>query len=330
MQEEVVLYTDNVQTEEPFASVQHLSWPFRYFWSEIRLSTEMIRHTPDILFVPGRSLPLIHPRHTISVIHDVGFLDDTQYRSKTGRAYLDYSTRFALRNSSQCIAVSEFTKQELVSRFHADPSRITVIPLGVDHHIYRRDISPQRVSAACINYALAQPYLITVGRIDHRKNISLLLRAFTEIKRLHPEYQLVIVGPCGFGAERIMEEIRAHVFAEDIKVVGWVGEEDKAALLAGASLFIFPSLYEGFGLPLLEAQAVGVPVVSSNSSSLPEVAGRGARFFHPHSVEECVQEILSVLASSQQAGDLVEKGFENVQRYSWERTAHETYALLKS
>jgi glycosyltransferase involved in cell wall biosynthesis len=169
----------------------------------------------------------------------------------------------------------------------------------------------------------SQPYVLFIGRIEERKNVVRIIEAFEILKeRYQLPHQLVLVGKSGFGYRAINYKLEATSWKEDIIEKGYVTEEEKFELLRNADVFVFPSLYEGFGLPVLEAQAVGVPVVTSNTSSLPEVGGEGAIYADPLSSESIAKGIYTVLQmSEEEKGQLQKKGFENLERFSWEQCA---------
>lgn len=304
-----------------------LFWPFPALWTQGGLSLEMCVYPPDLLFIPSSAMPLVLPRRCVTTIHDVGFLQERTYRSTYELGYLEWSTRRAVERASHIITVSQFSKDALITSFHADPGRVSVISLAA--------VSPPHISEEVVTnvracHRLLRPYLICVSRIDVRKNLALLLRAFAQLKESRAyEGDLVLVGPLGFGGEGIVERMGAHPFASSIHYVGWVSELDKFALIAGADVFVFPSVYEGFGIVVLEAQSLGVPIVCSYTTSLPEVAGEAAAFVDPHSADSIADGILRVLGESEYRRDLITKGRENATRYSWQRTAKQTWDVFE-
>lgn len=305
-------------------------WPFYFFWTQGGLSLEMAVHAPDVLFVPSHAIPFIHPRRTITTIHDIGFHESPEYRSKKERGYLEWSTRYALTHCSRVIAISEFTKRELVRVYGANESKVTVVHLGVDGGYFSQKIGSMEIQTVRERYTLKNPYLLFVGRIDSRKNVERLVRAF-EVLREQKIFNgdLVLAGPLGFDGEQVLNNITCSRYSRSIKYLGWVPEDDKRVLLHSTEVFVFPSLYEGFGLPVIEAQLCGAPVVCSNTTSLPEAAGMGALFCDPLNPEHIAKSVASVLSDTQQKGDLIAKGLLNAQRFSWERCARETLALLE-
>lgn len=329
-----VLYTDrNAPFDPPFTLGAHvrqknLFWPLPFLWTQGRLSLEMMIAPPDVLFVPSHALPVVTGGRTVTTIHDVGFRQWKHLINPADAAYLEWSTRFAVKQATALITISEFTKGELVRLFDADGTRVHVIPLGYDSDLYRPLIDDDYVSLLLDRCKISRPFLLSVGRIDGRKNILVLMRAFERMKNSHPELSLVLVGPTGSGGEQILRALSSSRYADSIHVRGWISEEEKVGLLNACECLVFPTLYEGFGLPVLEAQACGAPVVCSGLTALPEVAGEGALYFEPHSISDIAETVGRVLSDRVLRERLKAKGFENVKRYSWKKTAIKTRDVL--
>ncbi|MBI4599386.1 glycosyltransferase family 4 protein [Candidatus Uhrbacteria bacterium] len=320
----------------PFALPHHwqerrLGWPFDFLWTQAGLSLEMLVHPPDVLFVPSHAIPLIHPHRTVTTIHDIGFCESPKYRSRHERRYLEWSTRYALSHCSRIITVSEFTKQELVRVYAADPSNIVVVHHGVDTDYWSRTPGQEERTRVLRAYAIDKPYLLFVGRIDGRKNIETLVRAF-ELVLSEGIFDglLVLAGPIGYDGAAVLGRVFSSQCARNIRSLGWVSEEEKRVLMHAAGMFVFPSLYEGFGLPVIEAQSCGTPVVCSGTTSLPEIAGDGALYVDPVSPEDIARGIRMVLGDTRSSYEYSLKGLNNAKRFSWERCARETLAVLES
>lgn len=311
-------------------SIKSLSWGAPFLWTQGRLSLEMAFAKPDTLFVPSHAIPFIHPSNTITTVHDVGFMEWGALIPAKDKAYLEWSTRFAVRHASRIIAISEFTKKELVAHFFADPQRVSVVHLGYDEEVYRPLVDKDYLSTLLDSCGVSKPFLLCVGRIDNRKNIRTLLTAFEFMKRDHPELTLVLAGPLGHGGKAIVDLINQASSRSSIKLLGWISEEQKVGLLNGCAAVLFPTLYEGFGLPILEAQSCKAPVVCSNTSSLPEVAGDGALFFEPLIPQDIAEKVSIVLDKNDVREALLEKGLANCKRFSWEKTASQTLDILSA
>ncbi len=307
---------------------KYLPWPFALFWSEFRLSYECFRKAPDVLFVPGRGLPLIHPKKTITAIHDLGFFEHDPYRSRKRIEYLKWSNQFAVSHASHIITFANFTKEEIIKRYGISEKLITVIPHAYDNEIFHGSYSQQEVDEFLDRKGIKKPYIVSISRIDGRKNIIRLTRAFEKVHLQHEELSLVLAGPLGFFGDEIKKAWEATNCASAIQYLSWIEEREKALLLQGAACFVFPSLFEGFGIPVLEAQGSGVPVLCSSTTTLPEVVGEGALFFDPLSIDNIAEKINQILSDHALSQQLIQKGLENTKRFSWKKTAEKTLEIL--
>ncbi|KAA0207046.1 glycosyltransferase family 1 protein [Candidatus Uhrbacteria bacterium] len=316
---------------------RRLPWPPKYLWTQARLSWEMVRRAPGVLFVPAHVLPAVSPKKSVVTIHDVGFKRFPEVYKKIQVAYHEITTRDIVRRRARIITVSEFCKREIVELYGADPEKIFVTPLGLDHERFVPQVA-SRKSQVAEKYGIKGPYLLFVGRIDKKKNLPVLVKAFDMIADEYPEIELVLAGtfsgPSGLattGAEDLKRVIRHSKFAARIKLLGYLDEADKPALLSAAAAYVQPSIYEGFGLPPLEAMACGTPAICANAASLPEVIGKGnALFFAPKHPDELAEAIRNLLASDELRRELVEKGLARAKEYDWRRTAAETLRMLES
>jgi len=297
--------------------------PFPRLWTHLRLSWEMARRPPDLLFVPAHVIPLIHPRSVVTV-HDLGYIYYPQAHRPFDRLYLDLSTRFNASVASQIIADSEATKNDLVQEYRVPEERITVVYPGCNLEPVIDESGWGRVRE---RYHLPDEYILHLGTLHPRKNILRLLEAFQSLTRDFPDLHLVLAGKKGWLYKEIL--YKAEGLGGRVHFPGYIASEDLPLLLRGARLFILPSLYEGFGFPILEAMAAGTPVVCSNASALPEVAGDAALLFDPHDVETMTEASKRVLENEGLRAELVERGLERVKVFSWERCARETLSVLE-
>lgn len=302
-----------------------VQWPFPFLWTQGGLSFEMAVRPPDVLFVPSHAIPLVHPRRTITTIHDIGFFEHSHEIGFRTLQYLIWSTNYAVQHARTLITISQFTKNELLRHYRLPSERVKVIPLGYDATRYTPGSSEDTSFVPSV-VKDGMKYLLFIGRLERRKNLDLLLRVFERVAG-ETDLHLIVVGRKGYGADQFLAAIARSSVADRIHVVGWVGEQEKIALLRGAVAFFFPSLYEGFGLPVLEAQGCGTPVVCSRVGALEEVAGSGALYFDPHSEQEAYVALLSVIDPSR-SSLLKERGHANVAQYSWDTTARATYEVL--
>ncbi len=306
---------------------KRLPWPPKYLWTQLRLSWEMVRRASDVLFVPAHVLPRISAKKSVVTVHDVGFKRFPEVYKKIQVAYHEITTRDIVSRGARIITVSEFCKREIVELYGADPEKIFVTPLGLDHSRY----TPQNVKSD-------KPYILFVGRIDKKKNLLTLVRAFEQIADQFPDLELKIAGtfsgPAGLsttGAAELIKAIAESKFSNRIHMLGYVNEDEKPALLSGALIYVQPSIYEGFGLPVLEAMACGTPTICADSTCLPEVAGEGnALFFDPMNTEALASCITQLASSEELRQSLIQKGLARAKEFDWRRTAIETLNVLET
>lgn len=281
------------------------------FWTQLALSIEILWRAPDVLFVPAHTVPLIHPRRTVVTIHGLEYEFCPEGYSLWERIYMHYSIKFSCQAASTVICVSENTKRDVMKLYQVTEKKIAVISEG-----YEQTGSMKQESG--IKNENKKPYLLFIGRLETRKNIVRIIEAFEILKEKYRiPHELILAGKPGYGYERICAKIQDSRFKNHIKEVGYVTEEEKWDLLKNADVFLFPTLYEGFGIPVLEAQSVGVPVVTSATSSLPEVAGAGGVLVDPTSVESIAEGVEALLSDPKLHSGIIEKATHNVSRYSW-------------
>jgi glycosyltransferase involved in cell wall biosynthesis len=302
--------------------------PFPRLWTHLRLSWEMARRPPDLLFVPAHVLPIVHPRCSVVTVHDLGYLYYPEAHRLLDRLYLNLSTRHNAHAATHLIADSSATQNDLIERYDIKPDKITVVYPGYDKTIFRPVRDEEAIEVVKARYGITDDYILFVGTLQPRKNLTRLIEAYWKLKAR--SWKLVIAGKTGWLYEDIFRRVEEMDLEESVLFPGYVATGDLPALLSGARLFVFPPLYEGFGLPVLEAMACGTPVVCSKVSSLPEVAGDAAVLVDPLDVEELATAMERVLGDEKLRAGLIERGFEQVRKFSWERCARETLDVLES
>lgn len=305
--------------------------PFPKFWTQLRLSWEMIFHPVDILLILASVLPIIHPKKSIFTCHDLAYEMFPDAFPGFMRNYLVWSTRFAVRNAKKILAVSEATKKDLVKIYDAEEDNIAVSHLGYDNsEFYPRKY--EEVQPVLDRYGLVyQKYALFVGTIQPRKNLEKLIEAWQKIKKENRlEEKLVIAGGRGWMWEPILKKIKTAGIDGSVVYLDYLDKKDLPFVYCGAKLLTLPALYEGFGLPPLEAMASGVPVVVSNVSSLPEVAGDAGVLIDPNSVDSIAEGLLKVLTDRNLRDGMVAKGLARAKIFTWENTARRTLEVFES
>jgi glycosyltransferase involved in cell wall biosynthesis len=304
-------------------------------WTHVGLSREMIARPPDLLFVPSHVLPVVHPRHSVVTVHDLGYHYHPEAHTTWQNVYLRWSTRHNARNASRILADSEATRRDLKRYYGTPPAKIAVVYPGLDDKL-APVTDTALIEGVRSRYGLNGPYLLYVGTLQPRKNLVRLVRAYSRLASLlagqddpQPAPRLVLAGKRGWLHDEITRQVGALGLEGQVLLTGYVPQGDLPALLSGALAFVYPSLYEGFGLPVLEAMACGTPVICSNTSSLPEVAGDAALLVDPHEPEALAQAMLRLVTDAELRGELAARGRQQAQRFSWQRCARETLAVLE-
>ena len=302
--------------------------PFPRLWTHIRLSREMVTRPPGGLFVPSHVVPLLHPRRTVVTIHDLGYIQYPQAHTRASRLYLHLSTLFSARAATRVIAISEATKRDLVRHYRIEPQKIKVVYHGRDSD-YAPVRDRQKLEETAARYGVAQPYCLHVGTLQPRKNLGMLVEAWERLRaEMERPPQLLLAGKRGWLYASLFEAVQSRGLEGLVKFADYVEQDDLPALYSGALAFTFPSLYEGFGLPPLEAMSCGTPVLASNASSLPEVVGEAGLLLSPREPQEWANAVKRVMESSALQEELSQKGLARAALFTWERCARETLAVL--
>ena len=302
------------------------------------MSLEMLFRPVDILFVPAHTVPLVHPKNTIVTIHGLEYEFCPKAYSFFGRLYMRWVIRNSCKWSKQIIAVSENTKKDLVKLYKVPEEKIRVIYEGYEENI-QYPISPptgdhpqgDNIQKNTKYQIPNTKYFLFVGRLEERKNICGMIEAFEILKdKYNIPHKLVLAGKFGYGERDIRNKIEKSRYEGDIVLTGYVSEEEKWELLKNADVFLFPTFYEGFGLPILEAQSVGTPVVASDVSSMPEVVGEGASILvDPKDPSDIAEAVYGLISYETGRNVIIENGYKNVKRFSWEKCAEEIADVIQ-
>lgn len=269
-------------------------------------------------------LPYLTRARTVLTLHDIAYLRFPQYHLLQNRLYLTLMMPRFLARAHAVICVSEFTRRDALAHYpRLDPAKVHVITEGVEPHF--QPITDPAVLANVRNrYRLPARFILYVGTIEPRKNLNTLLEAYTLIREHVPQVGLVIAGGKGWLYESFFERLRALGLENKVILPGFIPEADLPALLSCAELFAFPSTFEGFGLPPLEAMACGVPVICSNAASLPEVVGNAGLLLPPHDVRAWAGILTQLLLTPALCTDLRARGLAQAQQFRWAAVAERT------
>jgi len=306
--------------------VKNLNWP--KFWTQFGLSLEMFFYPVDVLFISAHIAPLIHPKKTFVVIHGLEYETVKESYSAWSRFYMRWLIKLSCSWSKKIIAVSKNTKKDLVDLYAVPENKIKVIYEGTS---LSKDCSSNNLNKIDkdLQQVLENKYLFFMGRLEKRKNVSGIISAFEILKDGYQiPHKLILAGKAGFGYEEIKNKIDNSKYKDEIIEVGFVSDEKKCALLRNADVFLFATFYEGFGLPILEAQAIGIPVVTSNISSMPEIGGDGVAYCNPEEPISIAGAIHKVVSDENFKESLIKKGHENIKRFDWKKCAEEIAEVL--
>lgn len=305
-------------------------WLYR-LWYRLRLPLSVQAFTGglDLFHSPDFVLPPVHGRiPTLLTVHDLSFVHYPETFPERLVSYLNRVVPWSVGRATHILADSQATKDDLTAVWQTPPEKITVLYSGV-HARFQPVTEGAKLTAVRQRYQLGDaPYILAVGTVQPRKNYQMLIRAFQPIAQTHPHH-LVITGGKGWLMEEMLAEVARQGLHGRVHFPGFVADDDLPVLYSGAALFVFPSLYEGFGLPLLEAMGCGVPIITSNASSLPEVAGEATMQLSPHDQEGWTTAVHDLLASPQERTRLVAAGFRQVRRFTWEQSARQLHDLYQ-
>ena len=283
----------------------------------------------DIFWSPHFNTPIfpIRAKRRVATIHDINHIANPQYFSLSKRFWAKILYKNTVKKSEKIITVSEFSKSEIIKYFKVSPKKISVIRSGVNQMFLEHENDVQSIP-------LPIRYILFVGNIKPHKNLITLLKAYFHLKdNIKSEYKVVILGKKdGFitGDEEVFDFIENNHLTNRIHFTGEIEDMLVPYIYRNASLFVFPSLYEGFGLPILEALASGVPTLSSKKTSLPEVGGDAVIYFDPINYKELRDMIHELLNDESLRRKLIDKGYEQIKCFSWKKAADEHYTILNS
>ena len=305
-------------------------WLYR-LWHRFRLPIPVqwmtgrldLFHSPDFVLPPiSGNIP------SLLTVHDLSFVHYPNTFTPALVNYLEQVVPRSVSRATHILADSQATKEDLINLWNTVPEKVTVLYSGVDRR-FRPGKEGKEFEAVRRKYELGDaPYLFSVSTIQPRKNYQMLIRAFRPVAAKYP-HNLVIAGGKGWLYDQVLAEVNAQGLEDRVRFTGFIDDADLPALYSGATLFVFPSLYEGFGLPLLEAMACGVPVLTSNSSSLPEVAGDAAVQLSPEDQDMWTWSISQLLDDPLRRANLVAAGFLQARQFSWRASAEHLLSIYR-
>ncbi len=296
-------------------------------WTLTVLSKKLFsdREKLDVFFSPTHYLPLFTSIPSVISILDVSYLYYPRLFKKRDLYQLKLWGGYSIRRAKKIITISNSSKNDIIKMYKINPDKITVIYPGIKE-LKTENIKFKTMDDIKEKFAVSSPYILFVGTLQPRKNIVRLVEAFSKLQK---DLQLVIVGKKGWQFEEILDSPQRYGVKERVKFLDSVSDEDLPSLYKNAICFCLPSLYEGFGLPILEAMQYGCPVAASNVSSLPEAGGDAALYFDPENADDIKKNLELIIQNSELRDKMIKKGYEQVKKFSWEKTASKTLSVLE-
>jgi glycosyltransferase involved in cell wall biosynthesis len=320
----------NKNPEAPLLNLpNNVKWrvmPFPRGWTFFRLSLEMKLHSPDVLLIPAHTLPLISGKKSVVMIHDLGFIHNPELYPARQKIYHNFVIRYVKNHATHILTPTEFTKQDLIKTFNIPENKITAIHHGYDNNLYHpRPIKDHKSTEL-------SPYIFYIGRLETKKNIVNLINAFQILRQQNPGLatKLVLAGKPSHGYDKIKQAItNTGPLQKDIIELGYIAEEEVPIWLSNAALFAFPTSFEGFGFPIIQAMACGCPVIASNNTCIPEITDDAAILINPNDPQDIATAVTKILTNNTNRENFIKKGLLQAQKFSWEITAQKTLEVIE-
>jgi glycosyltransferase involved in cell wall biosynthesis len=299
-----------------------LKGPKGHLWEQCYLPAAA---SGSLLWSPNNTGP-IFTRRQVCTIHDIIPIDHPEWFSKSFAAWYRWLLPTLARSVQHLIAVSEFTRSRVIEAFGLNPEKVSVVSNGIGPEFVPR--TKEEIDQVRVRLGLPpNPYVLCVGSIEPRKNVPRLLEAWTRVRRKYPDLHLIVTG-LNKGGSNVFRAVNFDKIPAGVFFTGYVEDSDLPALYSGATIFVYPSVYEGFGLPPVEAMACGTPVVTSEGTSLSEVVGNAAVLANPNDTDSIADGILRLAASDSLRAELRRAGFARAQRFNWDAAATQTWRIL--
>lgn len=333
---QVVLYGEPSQLPVPAGErVRWISTPRplrsgsqRVLWEQLVLPHLLRRDDVDVFFSPAFILPMRWNGAGVVTVHDLNFEVSPETIHPVRRAYLRRITRWSVRRARRVIAISQSTASDIRHLYGVSEEKLAVIPYGLDA-IFTPDNARALEPVVRQRYSLPDRFLLFVGTLEPRKNLPRLLEAYALARRHTDLPPLVLAGAPGWQHQRILTQARGLGIEEQVVFAGYISREHLPGVYAAASALLYPSLYEGFGLPPLEAMGCGTPVLASSTSAMPEVVGDGGVLVDPRDVQQIADGILRIARDEQLRRQVIGQGLERAKRFRWDEAARCTLEVLK-
>ncbi len=323
--------------ENPRIEMPPPSEHFRYtifgpqkLWTQFALPMHLFvsRPRPNVFFTPTHYAPRFSPIPTVISVMDLSYIHFPHLFNKKDLFQLKQWTSYSVKNAAKILTISKSSKDDIINYYHVSKDKVVVTYPGISENKPGKEktYSMEKLQK---KYGITTDYILFVGTLQPRKNITRLIEAFAKIVKNHPEISLIVVGKKGWQYEEILLAPGKFGVGTQVKFLDFVTDDDLPLFYQNAICFVLPSLYEGFGLPVLEAMKLGCPVITSNVSSLPEAGGTAAAYVDPLNVDDIAQKLEQVIKDPSLRKKMAQAGKRHIKKFSWEKTAKETLAVLQ-
>ena len=316
-----------------FSNYKIFQKDFPFLWTQIRFAWEIWKKNPDVLWMPMAALPIVRKKNlkTAVTIHDLAFKRFPEYFTKKDLRKLNFFADYSIKNADKIIAISEATKKDILKFYpEVNEEKIKVIYHGFSADVFSEARDLEKEEQLKKELGIEGEYILYSGALQPRKNLEKLIEAYDAYKkRSKSAIKLVLSGEKAWLWEGIEKGVQESPYLKDIIMPGKLKFCDIGHLFRGASVFVYPSLYEGFGITILEAYAAQIPLICASNSSLKEIGGQGALYFDASDADELSKQIEKILSSEEMRKELIAKGKERLRDFSWKKCAKETLEYLK-
>jgi len=297
--------------------------PFRRAWTHLRFAYDIWRSRPDVTFVPAHTLPFVFPGKSIVTVHDLGYKYFPEAHPPRQRAYLDLTTRYSQQRATSILADSHATARDLTKFYNTPSEKIHVVYPGVEATPLKNTLQDLRIVRD--KYNLPEHYFLFIGTLQPRKNIERIVQAFARWQSQQNDTETALVLAGGHGwlfDDSWVEDV------DNIILTGYIDEADKSTLLQGSIALVFPTLYEGFGFPVIEAMHCGTPVIASTTSSLPELVGEAGLLVNPEDINAIANAMTQYSTDKGLRQKMIQAGYQQAKQFTWDKTALDTLQIL--
>jgi len=324
----ITLYFRDTPAPDLFPSSEHVSQaiiPFQRAWTHVRFAGAIWKNRPDVTFVPAHTLPFFFPGKSIVTVHDLGYKYFPEAHPFRQRAYLDLTTHYSQKRATHILADSQATARDLTTFYNTPTDKIHVVYPGVDADPLVNTLKDTSIVRA--KYNIPERYFIFIGTLQPRKNIKQIVQAFAVWQKQNDDTETALVLAGGQGWLFDASWVNG---VKNVILTGYIDEDDKSTLLSGAIALVFPTLYEGFGFPVIEAMHCGTPVIASNTSSLPELVGDAGLLVNSVDVDSIASAMSHYSRDNSLRQQMIRAGYQQAQQFTWHKTALDTLRIFNT